>query len=301
MPVANHKPTKQTTISLPRSNEIRFKLPETKSSYTTPRITSSNRSATSQIPKNASIYPTLITGSSTPYYSNYHQYRQDARYLYVVNALGNSHQTPLIQTSNNNLNPLPRPHPHYGHFLAYLRRQSLARLRRKREQKELDDAQSVDTAITLNSSKTTSHSFHSMSNFSIGTLTSDVASMPAISTTSKQKSRSITPHRQLERPSSSSLMPTKYRLNLNQPLPPRQTTPLRIEKEKISDNHSSILPSKTVSATPTNSIADETNASSSSSSNKTPYEVKLSGDLLSYCYISDSGVTYQGQLLSSLV
>ncbi|UJR36474.1 hypothetical protein I4U23_029198 [Adineta vaga] len=307
---ANHKSTKQTTITFPKSNDFRLKFPSTKTPNTKPCATSPNRSNNSQIPKTSLIYPTLITRSPSSYYSNHQQYSQDTRYLYVVNASGNSHRTPSTQPHNINLNSVPlhqqshiltsssvsQPHPHYGHFLAYLRRQSLARLRRKQEQQELDGAESVDTTITSNTNKTSSHSLHSISNLSLGILTSDVTSMPAMSSTSKQKPRPITPHRQLQRSSSS--LPTNYRLKLNQSLPLRQITSLDIEKEKTANTHSLLLPMKADSSTPANSLVSEANASST---NKTPYEVNLSGDMLSYCYVSDSGVTYQGQLLSSLV
>ncbi|CAF1267004.1 unnamed protein product [Adineta ricciae] len=310
---ADHKSTKQITISFPKANDVRLKLPPTNYSHPKSRTTPSHPSVASQIPKTSIIYPTLLPRSSTSYYSNHQQYPRDTRYLYVVNASGNSHRTSSTQTPNPNSNPLPlpqqfptlnssappRPHLQYGHFLAYLRRQSLARLRRKQEQQELDGTESVDTAITLNSNKTPSYSLQSMSNLSLGASTTDTASMPAIPTaTSKQKSRPTTSHRPLQR--SSSLITTNYRLNLNQALPFREITSLHTLKETSVDNHPLVLPSKPiVSATPANSVINATDASSTS--NRTPYEVQLTGDTLSYCFVSDSGVTYQGQLLSSAI
>ena len=311
---AEHKSTKQITISFPKANDVRLKLPPTNYSHPKSRATPPHSSVASQIPKSSIIYPALLPRSSTSYYSNHQQCPRDTRYLYVVNAYGNSHRTPSTQTPNPNSNPLPlhqqfstlnpsappRPHLQYGHFLAYLRRQSLARLRRKQEQQELDGIESIDTAITLNSNKTPSYSLQSMSNLSLGTSTTDAASMSTIATvTSKQKSRPTTSHRPLQR--SSSLLTTNYRLNLNQALPFREITSLQTLKETSLNNHSVILPSKPiVSATPANSVINAKDAPSSST-NRTPYEVQLTGDTLSYCFVSDSGVTYQGQLLSSAI
>ncbi|CAF5136292.1 unnamed protein product, partial [Rotaria sp. Silwood1] len=50
--------------------------------------------------------------------------------------------------------------------------------------------------------------------------------------------------------------------------------------------------------TPTNSVVDDI---AKLSTVKAPYELQLSGDMLNYCYVSDSGVKYQGQLLSTPV
>ncbi|CAF0780349.1 unnamed protein product [Adineta ricciae] len=310
---ADHKSTKQITISFPKANDVRLKLPPTNYSHPKSRTIPPHPSVASQIPKTSIIYPTLLPRSSTSYYSNHQPCPRDARYLYVVNASGNSHRTPSTQTPSPNSNSLPlpqqfptlnpstppRPYLQYGHFLAYLRRQSLARLRRKQEQQELDGTESVDTAITLTSNKTPSYSLQSMSNLSLGTSTTDAASMPAIPIiTSKQKSRPTTSQRPLQR--SSSLLTTNYRLNLNQALPFREITSLHTLKETSVDNHSLVLPSKPiVSATPANSVINATDASSPS--NRAPYEVQLTGDTLSYCFVSDSGVTYQGQLLSSAI
>ncbi|CAF0735437.1 unnamed protein product [Adineta steineri] len=302
---ANHKSIKQTTISFPKSHEYRLQVSSPRMIQTKPRTPSSNRLIAS---KSSLNYPTMITRSTTSFCTNYSQYQQDARFLYVVNkpeilrhttssGTSNTRLQPLLfhqqsTTSSSSSPPLPRTHPQYGHFLAYLRRQSLARLRRKQEEKE-ENTDHVDTTISFNSNKTTAQSFNSTSNMSLGTTTSETTSMPTISLTSKQKGRPVSSYNQLQR--SSSVMPTNYRLSLDQSPPIRQNSSTT---KKISDNHVILSPSKSNLITPTNSLVDETMVSSTE---KIPYELKLNGDMLSYCYVSDSGVTYQGQLLSTPV
>ncbi len=268
-------------MSSPTRIELCLKLPLSNTPPTKPLTTSYSRLVASPRQKSSLSYPTIITHSTKSQYSNSHEEQQNTPILYVVNTPVISRRSTSARPSISSLNSLPlhqQPllaHSHYGHFLAYLRRQSLARLRRKQQ----ENTDNIDTKVTLNSSKKLSQSFHSISNISLGTLPSETIKMPPISLTSKQNARPLSPYRPLQR--SSSLIPTNYRLNLNQ----------SSSTKKTSDDQLSVLPSKSVLITRTNSIVDE----------KSPYELHLNGDMLSYCYISDSGVTYQGELLSTSV
>jgi hypothetical protein len=120
--------------------------------------------------------------------------------------------------------------------------------------------------------------------------------MPAINVQSKRKTRTLSYYRLFPRSSSS----TNYRLNFNQSPPLKQPLPSpRLLTKKSPDDQSLLLPSHTsVLITPTNSIVDEVIIAPTK---KAPYELELSGDMLNYCYVSDSGVKYQGQLLSTPV
>jgi hypothetical protein len=118
----------------------------------------------------------------------------------------------------------------------------------------------------------------------------------------KRKPRVLSSYRLIPHSSLSSLT-TNYRLNLNQtpplkPLPPPPSPSPRILIKKTSDDSSLLLSHTSVLVTPTNSVVDETTISPTK---KAPYELQLSGDMLNYCYVSDSGVKYQGQLLSTPV
>jgi len=263
----SHKSTKQTTMSSPTRIELCLKLPLPNNPPTKPLTTSYSRLIASSRQKSSLSYPTII---------NSHEEQQNTPILYVVNTPVISRRSTSARPSISSLNSLPLlPHSHYGHFLAYLRRQSLARLRRKQQ----ENKDNTDTKMRLNSSKKLSQSFHSITNVSLGTLPSETLKMPPISLRSKQNARPLSPYRPLQR--SSSLIPTNYRLNLNQ----------SSSTKKTSDDQLPVLPSKSGLITRTNSIVDE----------KSPYELHLNGDMLSYCYISDSGVTYQGELLSTSV
>ena len=214
--------------------------------------------------------------------------------------------------NNNNLNPLPlhqqphlltspllpRPHPQYGHFLAYLRRQSLARRRRKQQQQGEGYNDGVDTTVTFSSTRPTPPVFTSPSNVSFGVSAPETSSLPTISLLSKRKPRPLSSYRLIPRSTPASVL-ANYRLNLNQtpPLKPPPPSPRTISK-KPSEDQPSIITHTSVLITPTNSVVEETIISPTK---KAPYELELSGDMLNYCYVSDSGVKYQGQLLSSAV
>jgi hypothetical protein len=193
---------------------------------------------------------------------------------------------------------LPRPHPQYGHFLAYLRRQSLARIRRKQQQQEEGFTDGIDTTVTFSSTRPTPPLFHSVSNVSFGASLHETSSLPTISLQSKRKPRTLSSYRLIPRSTPSSVL-TNYRLNLNQtpPLKPPPPSP-RILPKKPPEDQPLPLNHKSALITPTNSVVEEAIISPTK---KAPYELQLSGDMLNYCYVSDSGVKYQGQLLSSAV
>jgi hypothetical protein len=307
---SNNKPIKQTTTQSPIPTEFRLKIPSDMS-QTKPRILSSTRPAASNMPKSSLSYPTIITRPTTSNRYNYPQ-QPGARFLYVVNTPAPPQRTTSARISGSTLNALPlhqqphllaspllpRPHPQYGHFLAYLRRQSLARIRRKQQEGSLDG---IETNVSFNSTRSTLPVFQSTSNTSLGTFTSETSSMPTINLQPKRKIRPLSSYRLLQRSLSSSLS-TNYRLNLNQTPPPLKTfapspSPRSFTK-KPSDDQSLLLTHTSVLITPTNSVVDETIISPTK---KAPYELQLSGDMLNYCYVSDSGVKYQGQLLSTSV
>jgi hypothetical protein len=310
---ANNKSTRQTTAPSPSPTEFRLKFPPPDMSQTKLRSSMSNRTMVSNMPKSSLSYPTIISRPSTPHRFNYQQQQQQqqqqlgARFLYVVNTPLVPHRAASARISNNSLSPLPlhqqphlltspllpRPHPQYGHFLAYLRRQSLARMRRKQQQQQQDEEGNIDnveTAVTLNSTRPPSQLFQSTSNMSFCTTTSpETTSMPTIPLPLKRKTRPLSSYRQLQRASSS--LPLNYRLNLNQSPPLKPPSSPRTPSKQPSIEQSSLF-------TPTNSVVDEKILAPTK---KAPYELQLSGDMLNYCYVSDSGVKYQGQLLSTPV
>ncbi|CAF3401009.1 unnamed protein product [Rotaria socialis] len=323
---ASKKSAKQTTtiptVTSPMFTEYRLKVPPSDTPHHKPRIMSSYRTSISNIPKSSLSYPTTIPRPTTPpYRPNYylHQQQQGEHLLYVLKTAAISRRAASAHisnssNSNNTMNPLPlhqqphfltspllpRPHPQYGHFLAYLRRQSLARLRRKQEQ-EAGNTDTIDTIVKFNSNKSSLQSLQSTSNASLGTSTPEITSVPIMSLASKRRTRPTSSyHQQQRRPSSS--MPTNYRLTLNQSPPPRRPPPstpsIQTPRNNSSADQSLLISPKSVVLTPTNSVIDETTKLPSI---KAPYELELSGDMLNYCYVSDSGVKYQGQLLCTSV
>ncbi|CAF2399488.1 unnamed protein product [Rotaria sp. Silwood2] len=311
---ASKKSTKQTTTSSTIPTEFRLKLPLSDMSQTRPRLLSAYRPAISNIPKSSLSYPTTIPHPATPYRSNYYhqQQQQGERLLYVVKASATPRRAASARIPNSSFNALPlhqqphlltspllpRPHPQYGHFLAYLRRQSLARIRRKQEQ-EAGNTDNIESTIKFNPNKPISQTFQSTSHASLSISTPEISSMPTMSLTSKRRTRPLSSYQQTRRPSSS--IQTNYRLTLNQSpslrQPPPPSSPVQQTPTKSTSNEQLQLPTSAV-LTPTNSIVDETTKLPTI---KAPYELQLSGDMLNYCYVSDSGVKYQGQLLSTPV
>lgn len=306
----------RTTVSSPTFTEYRLRAPLAEVPQPKPRIMSSHRTSLSNMPKSSLSYPTTIPNSTADafrsnYYLHYQQHGE--KLLYVFNPPPSSRRITSARASNGNfttlpinqqpqlLSPtlLPRPHPQYSHFLAYLRRQSLARLRRKQEQ-EAGNTDTIEATIKLNSNKPSTQSLQSRSNSSLGTSILDVASMSSISLTAKRRTRPTSAYHRQRRPSSS--MQTNYRLSLNQsPLarrPPPSTPSTQTPRNNPSNDPSTIIPPQATNTTPANSVIEET---AKLPSIKAPYELELSGDMLNYCYVSDSGVKYQGQLLCTSV
>ncbi|CAF0918632.1 unnamed protein product [Rotaria sp. Silwood1] len=311
---ASKKSTKQTTTSSTIPTEFRLKLPLSDMSQTKPRVMSSHRTMISNIPKSSLSYPTTIPHPTAPYRLNYyhHQQQQGERLLYVVKAPVTPRRSASARISSNGFNTLPlhqqphllaspllpRPHPHYGHFLAYLRRQSLARIRRKQEQ-EAGNIDNVESTIKFHSSKPIVQTFQSTSHASLNIATQEILSMPTMSLTSKRRTRPLSSYQHVRRPSSP--IQTNYRLTLNQSpslrQPPPPSSPIQQTTTKTTSNEQLHISTSAV-ITPTNSVVDDI---AKLSTVKAPYELQLSGDMLNYCYVSDSGVKYQGQLLSTPV
>ncbi|CAF1283333.1 unnamed protein product, partial [Rotaria magnacalcarata] len=184
-------------------------------------------------------------------------------------------------SSSQQQQALPRPQYQYGHFLAHLRRQSLARLRRKQEQEQgLSDT--IETKITLNLNRHPStQSFQSLSNQSLTSLATDSSLMPTISITASRAGRPFSSYRQLQRSIKT------FRMNSVRPNS-------SIDSKQISDNQLSSFQSSSLLMTPRNSVVDD---STTSTILKPSYDLHLDDDMLNYCYVSgDSGVKYQGQL-----
>lgn len=319
---SNNKSMKQPTTPSPVLTEFRLKTPSTDMPQFRSRVASSNRLPASNIPKSSLSYPTIVPRPNTGHRVNQHLQQQQpsptgARFFCVVNPSASSQRIPsarLIHPNNLTTLPLhqqpqllaspllPRPHPQYGHFLAYLRRQSLARMRRKQQQQEEGCSDTVETIITFSSSRPSPSLSHSISNLSMRSPSPDTSSMPTISMQTKRKNRPIPSQRVLQRAASS--LPINYRLKLNQTPPPpplRHPPPTpspRLFSIKPSDELPILAPQRNVLITPANSIVDEAIVFPSQ---KPTYELQLTGDMLNYCYVSDSGVKYQGQLLSSPV
>ncbi|CAF1444038.1 unnamed protein product, partial [Rotaria magnacalcarata] len=188
---------------------------------------------------------------------------------------------PPPSSSSQQQQALPRPQYQYGHFLAHLRRQSLARLRRKQEQEQgLSDT--IETKITLNLNRHPStQSFQSLSNQSLTSLATDSSLMPTISITASRAGRPFSSYRQLQRSIKT------FRMNSVRPNS-------SIDSKQISDNQLSSFQSSSLLMTPRNSVVDD---STTSTILKPSYDLHLDDDMLNYCYVSgDSGVKYQGQL-----
>ncbi|CAF1549674.1 unnamed protein product [Rotaria sp. Silwood1] len=245
-----------------------------------------NRSNVTIKSKPSITYPTTTIRPTTSYRSNY-QSQQNTQFLYVVNTpTSTTHQPISPHIANTYFNPSPqqqqhqnsqRPQYQYGHFLAHLRRQSLARTRRKQEQGITDH---IETAITFNSNK--NQTFQSPSNYSLVSLTSDSSSTPTISITAKRAIRPLSNYRQFQRSIKN------FRLNSFQQSQSSLTSKELIDNQLLSLQSSSLL------ITPRNSVVDDTGTSTIV---KPSYDLHINDDMLNYCYVSgDSGVKYQGQM-----
>jgi hypothetical protein len=279
---------KSTILSNPSTD---FRTTSVKS-----RASRSNRVNSSTVSKSSLNFPATGSRPTTSQRPNTHQ--QNNRLLYVVNTPTLSHRTASAHTPNPKLKSSPsqqqqqqsnlsRPHSQYGHFLAYLRRQSLARLRRKQQQ-EAGNTDNIETTVTLNLNKHPSaQTFHSPSNYSLGALATDVSPMPTISISAKRAGRPVSCYYQLER----SL--TTYRLSAY------PQTPLPRTPKPSTDDQLLSLASSSLLITPRNSVVDDAIMSPII---KPAYESHSNDDMLNYNYVSEnSGVKYQGQMLSTAV
>jgi hypothetical protein len=248
-----------------------FRMTQTK-----PFTRNLNRSNTLSMPKSTLNNPTI-----SPHSNNH---RQNTRYLYLINRATTYHQTVSTRIPNNNSTPVlpsqssifPRPYSQYGHFLAYLRRQSLARTRRKQEEDE-GNIDHIQTTITLNLNKPLSRqSLQSTSRNSLTLLTIDP---PMISMTAKRSGRFTSSYLPIRR----SITP--YRLN------PFRQTPSPITKNSI-DEQLITLTSSSLLITPRNSVEND----STMSPIKNPFELYLNDDML-----NNNRIKHQRQIISTSV
>jgi len=268
--------TKNKSIIPSTNTPTDFRMAHIKSAHTR----NFNRSNISPIPKSSLSHPTTITRPTISHHSNNQQ--QNTRYLYVVNTPIPSYRTISTRIPNHHSNTVspqqqqqqqqqpvpPRPFTQYGHFLAYLRRQSLARTRRKQQQEE-GNLDYVETTIRLNLNKQSSTQ-------SI----TDRSSTPMISMTAKRTERLPSSYRSVQRSI------TSYRINTF-----RQTPPI-LSKDSIDDQLIT-LTSSSLLITPRNSIDDDTTVSPIIN----PYELHLNNDKHKYGYVNDD----HGQILSTAV
>ena len=160
---------------------------------------------------------------------------------------------------------IPRSHPQFGRFLTYLRLQSLARMKRKQQQREGKPNDPLEAMLVVNYSRHTSQIFQSISNLTLDALPTDYSPMP----TSKTRGQSLSPVRPLQR-STSNLIGNSRRPSVTKPsffpTPPRTPT----EDRTCLSTPSSLL------NTPRNSLADESIVLPATGS---PYEVQLTDDV----------------------
>ncbi|CAF1389868.1 unnamed protein product [Adineta steineri] len=268
-----------------KSNMVTNTPIELSTAQTKARTPVSNRLNSSSTSKSSFNYPTTVARPATAH----------SRNLYVTNSPMSSHRPVSARAPTNSLNPSPRqqqqqeqssfsrPTSEYGHYLTYVRRQSLARMRRKQEEEE-KHLKSTESKMTLNLNRNLSpQQLQSTSNDSDDSLKTDTLSVPTISIATKRTGRSSSTYRQLQRST------TNYHTNQHPKFFPK--TP-----RNSSDGQLLTLASSSLLITPTNSMIDDINTLSV----KTHYDVHLNDDKLNYCYISDdSGVVYQGEMLST--
>jgi hypothetical protein len=240
-----------------------------------------NRSNASSLPKSFNQPPNNIRTTQ--------QQQQNPRCLYVLKTATSFHRTVSARIPNQST-PVPpqqqqpqqitapRPYNQYEHFLAYLRRQSLARQRRKQQEEE-GHTDHVETTITLNLNKQSStHTFQSTSHNSISSILTDLTPVPSMSITAKRTTRLPSSHRPLHRSI------TTY---------PQTPTPTC--KTPIDDQ---IYTSSSVLVTPRNSVVDDPSMPPVSKH----HGFHLNDDMLNYSYVNDENeIKYQGQMLSTAV
>ena len=277
--MASHN-NKSVILSNP-SNDARITSMKSRTPYP-------NRVNSSTVSKSSVYFPTTNSRPTTSQRPNTQQ--QHNRLLYVVNTPISTHRIISAQPVNQNLKPSPppsqqqtnlsRPQSQYGHFLAYLRRQSYARLRRKQAE-EAGNTDNIETTVILNLNKHPStQTFQSPSNHSLTSVTADISPRPTISITAKRAGRPVSSYNQLQR----SL--TSYRLSAY----PHTTLKTTMDAQILSLSSSSLL------ITPRNSVVDDETMSPIANP---PH---LNNDMLNYCHVSNhTGIKYQGHMLSTAV
>ncbi|CAF0957327.1 unnamed protein product [Adineta ricciae] len=238
-------------------------------------------------------YPLIVTRSVTVHRPTNLQLYD--RSLHVFKPPISSQRTLLTRTPNHSplrspRHPLqqqqpisPRSSSQYDHFLAYLRRQSLARMRRKQEEEYGESEGNPGTMVTLNINRTLpSQQFQSPSHGSLlSSSTADTSSTPMMSIATKRNGRPVSTYRPFARPTT--------------------TRPAQKLSPSIAADANHLLTKTLTSSlviTPANSVVDDV----SMPPVKIPYELHINDDKLSYSYISDdSGVKYHGQMLPSAV
>ncbi|CAF0854212.1 unnamed protein product [Didymodactylos carnosus] len=198
----------------------------------------------------------------------------------------------------------------YGHFLAYLRQKSVARIKRKKKYSDTNSNNEQDIETPLINLKQQQQILQQKPKLSISTSLANNSSLlfsdfsvPIINT-GKTSSTSIieqrnnmkktadklpsTPWRLELRRSASSIIDTRYSISSN------QIKPLNEMSNYLTINKDASL------ITPSNSIVDEPmSEKQEKKTHESCYELQLAGDSLSYVYVSDSGIKYEGELLQS--
>lgn len=303
-----HRPT------TPVIADFRLKMPRAENSTNKTRL--AGRVAVTNMPKSSLSYPTTIfpSNNNSNRASLFNGYQkplvQNSKYLYIVNTPISTRRTASARVSSQptstpttatmttaaagaTMSPsslLPRSNSQYSHFLAYLRRQSLARLRRRQESEE-GQHENLETTVVISPAKAPSVTFQSASNLSIS-MTSSTDSAP------NSSRKHFRPNSSTFRLANRSNSMNNSRTQTNSNFAPLTTSLNKISTKKSHHEHVEPSTSSKVVLTPNNSIVEEI---ISSNIRKAPYELQLSGDVLNYCYVSDTGVKYQGQLLSSVV
>ena len=246
-----------TNASSPPPVAFRLRMPPSSLPSAKRRDTLPARTFPSHLSKSSLSYPTMITDLRSLDSSIRHKYAQPspANTRRISSARLYDHNSVPLHPLSTPL--VSRPHSQYNHFVAYLRRQSLARTRRKLEQVE-NNVDPLDATIT----------------FYPGTPSALAQAATDLSLLGKHRAR---------RP------PASYHS-------PLRSSSLRHSAALPDESPGSFLPS-IVSHTPHNSFVIDPLAATQRK--RSSYELQITGDMLNYCYVSDSGVKYQGQLLST--
>jgi hypothetical protein len=311
----NHVVVKHMPSSIHSTVDVRSKMSTHDVSSKKLPSTNKHRSIMSTMKQTSASNPTIpyrLTSLATSQQQQQQQQLvQGSKLPSIGNVLRPSHRTSSARTpsithvSSSTLNQqtqlvsssmLTRPHSQYSHFLAYLRRQSLARLRRRQEQDGCHTSP-TECSVVSDTSKSTGQTSTTVSNVSHCKTSSDTTSTTRSTSPVKRSVRDSSTNRSLLR-SSSSIMSNNYNWIGNSSVLSRQTRyQPGLATQPSRSQFTPLLPSS-LSTTSTSSMVDDGIVSSLK---KTPYALQLTGDMLNYYYVSDSGMKYQGQILSTVV